>query len=176
MTSRRHLLQKRWATARLLAANIADGFPASSSTTLEATARLLAIDPANDFPKSSPQIALSQRPCPHRRRPRLAAPGTAGTRPIELDAAELLAKYTHYCQVCGKGIKRDANLRMHMRAHGDAYKSSAALANPAKAAGRDAASASTMSRRRPASSRTTRARTRAAGGTGSTPSSSRSSR
>lgn len=53
---------------------------------------------------------------------------------IQLEAAELLAKYTHYCQVCGKGFKRDANLRMHMRAHGDEYKSSAALANPAKAA------------------------------------------
>ncbi|KAA8544141.1 hypothetical protein F0562_022223 [Nyssa sinensis] len=51
---------------------------------------------------------------------------------IELDAANLLAKYTHYCQVCGKGFKRDANLRMHMRAHGDEYKSSAALSNPMK--------------------------------------------
>ncbi|XP_051201736.1 protein SENSITIVE TO PROTON RHIZOTOXICITY 2-like [Lolium perenne] len=62
---------------------------------------------------------------------------------IELDAAELLAKYTHYCQVCGKGFKRDANLRMHMRAHGDEYKSKAALANPLtnKLAGEDAAAA-----------------------------------
>ncbi|TXG73764.1 hypothetical protein EZV62_002343 [Acer yangbiense] len=51
---------------------------------------------------------------------------------IELDAANLLAKYTHYCQVCGKGFKRDANLRMHMRAHGDEYKTSAALTNPLK--------------------------------------------
>ncbi|CAI9104958.1 OLC1v1003758C1 [Oldenlandia corymbosa var. corymbosa] len=51
---------------------------------------------------------------------------------VELDAADLLAKYTHYCQVCGKGFKRDANLRMHMRAHGDEYKSSAALSNPLK--------------------------------------------
>ncbi|CAL5000512.1 unnamed protein product [Urochloa decumbens] len=59
--------------------------------------------------------------------------GHGGGTIIELDAAELLAKYTHYCQVCGKGFKRDANLRMHMRAHGDEYKSSAALANPAKA-------------------------------------------
>ncbi|KAI5666440.1 hypothetical protein M9H77_16293 [Catharanthus roseus] len=51
---------------------------------------------------------------------------------VELDAANLLAKYTHYCQVCGKGFKRDANLRMHMRAHGDEYKSSASLINPLK--------------------------------------------
>ncbi|KAF8397754.1 hypothetical protein HHK36_016682 [Tetracentron sinense] len=51
---------------------------------------------------------------------------------IELDAADLLAKYTHYCHVCGKGFKRDANLRMHMRAHGDEYKSSSALSNPMK--------------------------------------------
>ncbi|KAK4709082.1 hypothetical protein R3W88_030007 [Solanum pinnatisectum] len=51
---------------------------------------------------------------------------------IELDASDLLAKYTHYCQICGKGFKRDANLRMHMRAHGDEYKSSAALSNPMK--------------------------------------------
>ncbi|KAF8753160.1 hypothetical protein HU200_011817 [Digitaria exilis] len=64
---------------------------------------------------------------------------------IELDASELLAKYTHYCQVCGKGFKRDANLRMHMRAHGDEYKSSAALANPAKNVIDAAAAASTSS-------------------------------
>ncbi|KAK7324902.1 hypothetical protein VNO77_28834 [Canavalia gladiata] len=51
---------------------------------------------------------------------------------VELDAADLLAKYTHYCQVCGKGFKRDANLRMHMRAHGDEYKTNAALSNPIK--------------------------------------------
>lgn len=58
-------------------------------------------------------------------------PTTSETRGIiELDASELLAKYTHYCQVCGKGFKRDANLRMHMRAHGDEYKTAAALTNP----------------------------------------------
>ncbi|KAJ8619731.1 hypothetical protein MRB53_028260 [Persea americana] len=51
---------------------------------------------------------------------------------IELDAANLLARYTHYCHICGKGFKRDANLRMHMRAHGDQYKSNAALSNPSR--------------------------------------------
>ncbi|ERN04778.1 hypothetical protein AMTRI_Chr07g79670 [Amborella trichopoda] len=49
---------------------------------------------------------------------------------IELDADDLLAEYTHYCHICGKGFKRDANLRMHMRAHGDEYKSNAALTKP----------------------------------------------
>ncbi|CAN6227305.1 unnamed protein product [Urochloa humidicola] len=57
------------------------------------------------------------------------AAGDAGDV-VELDASYLLARYTHYCQVCGKGFKRDANLRMHMRAHGDEYKASAALRNP----------------------------------------------
>ncbi|XXG83675.1 hypothetical protein AAC387_Pa10g1370 [Persea americana] len=51
---------------------------------------------------------------------------------IELDAANLLTKFTHYCHVCGKGFKRDANLKMHMRAHGEQYKSKAALSNPMK--------------------------------------------
>ncbi|KAE8691811.1 Zinc finger protein STAR3 [Hibiscus syriacus] len=49
---------------------------------------------------------------------------------VELEVDDLLAKYAHYCHVCGKGFKRDANLRMHMRAHGDEYKTNAALFNP----------------------------------------------
>ncbi|KAI4373559.1 hypothetical protein MLD38_011675 [Melastoma candidum] len=51
---------------------------------------------------------------------------------IEPGASELLAMYTHYCQICGKGFKRDANLRMHMRAHGDEHKSNSALSSPMK--------------------------------------------
>ncbi|KAL7127194.1 hypothetical protein ABFS83_14G239000 [Erythranthe nasuta] len=62
----------------------------------------------------------------------VVSPGKDNYDIIELEAADLLAKYTHYCQVCSKGFKRDANLRMHMRAHGDEYKSAAALSNPLK--------------------------------------------
>ncbi|XP_057526080.1 protein SENSITIVE TO PROTON RHIZOTOXICITY 2-like [Amaranthus tricolor] len=43
---------------------------------------------------------------------------------VELEAADLLARYTHCCQVCGRGFKREANLKMHMRTHGDHYKTS----------------------------------------------------
>ncbi|KAG6548747.1 hypothetical protein Mapa_009757 [Marchantia paleacea] len=53
---------------------------------------------------------------------------------IEMDAIEILAEHTHFCEICGKGFKRDANLRMHMRGHGDEYKTPAALARPDKAA------------------------------------------
>ncbi|KAH7434257.1 hypothetical protein KP509_06G007600 [Ceratopteris richardii] len=51
---------------------------------------------------------------------------------VELAATEILAEHTHFCEICGKGFKRDANLRMHMRGHGDEYKTAAALARPDK--------------------------------------------
>ncbi|XP_061344129.1 protein SENSITIVE TO PROTON RHIZOTOXICITY 1-like [Gastrolobium bilobum] len=41
---------------------------------------------------------------------------------VEFDAVELLENDFHFCEVCGKGFKRDMNLRMHMRAHGDEFK------------------------------------------------------
>nr|UMM61362.1 sensitive to proton rhizotoxicity 1 [Azolla pinnata] len=52
---------------------------------------------------------------------------------IEMAATEILAEHTHFCEICGKGFKRDANLRMHMRGHGDEYKTPEALARPDKA-------------------------------------------
>ncbi|CAI5526746.1 unnamed protein product [Closterium sp. Naga37s-1] len=52
---------------------------------------------------------------------------------VQMDPVELLAEHTHFCEICGKGFKRDANLRMHMRGHGDEYKTPEALANPDKA-------------------------------------------
>lgn len=51
---------------------------------------------------------------------------------VEVDAVELLAEHIHFCEICGKGFKRDANLRMHMRAHGNQYKTPEALARPEK--------------------------------------------
>jgi len=56
---------------------------------------------------------------------------------LQLEKEEILAPHTHFCLMCGKGFKRDANLRMHMRGHGDEYKTAAALAKPTKDSGSD---------------------------------------
>nr|QDD68976.1 STOP2 [Stylosanthes guianensis] len=53
-----------------------------------------------------------------------------GDEIIELDAVEILAEHVHFCEICGKGFRRDANLRMHMRAHGNQFKTPEALAKP----------------------------------------------
>ncbi|MBA0761007.1 hypothetical protein Gotri_023713, partial [Gossypium trilobum] len=47
---------------------------------------------------------------------------------IELNAVELLSEHLRFYEICGKGFKRDANLRMHMRALGNQYKTPEALA------------------------------------------------
>ncbi|KAK7270369.1 hypothetical protein RIF29_23453 [Crotalaria pallida] len=54
---------------------------------------------------------------------------------LQLEKEEILAPHTHFCTICGKGFKRDANLRMHMRGHGDEYKTPEALAKPHKEPG-----------------------------------------
>ncbi|PKA50766.1 Protein sensitive to proton rhizotixicity 1 [Apostasia shenzhenica] len=49
---------------------------------------------------------------------------------LEIDAVELMTERVHFCEICGKGFRRDANLRMHMRAHGDRFKTLESLSKP----------------------------------------------
>lgn len=63
-------------------------------------------------------------------RPQMVARGDGDYDVVELDAKELLAEHIHFCEICGKGFRRDANLRMHMRAHGDRFKTLDALSRP----------------------------------------------
>lgn len=47
---------------------------------------------------------------------------------VEVEPWEVLQEHSHFCEECGKGFKREANLRMHRRGHGDHFKSMQALA------------------------------------------------
>ncbi|XP_008784214.2 zinc finger protein STOP1 homolog [Phoenix dactylifera] len=53
---------------------------------------------------------------------------------LEPKKEDILAPHPHFCPICKKGFKRSANLRMHMRGHGDEYKTPAALAKPSNEA------------------------------------------
>ncbi|KAG4975338.1 hypothetical protein JHK87_032159 [Glycine soja] len=55
-----------------------------------------------------------------------------GSGIVELDAIEILAEHMHFCEICAKGFRRDSNLRMHMRAHGEQFKTVEALAKPSE--------------------------------------------
>lgn len=79
--------------------------------------------PDPNFPATKPDIPLK----PTAEKDEL---GVLDFDIVELDAVELLAEHLHFCEICGKGFKRDANLRMHMRAHGDQYKTPEALTKP----------------------------------------------
>ncbi|GLJ28743.1 hypothetical protein SUGI_0566460 [Cryptomeria japonica] len=46
---------------------------------------------------------------------------------IEMEEAEILAQQSHLCSICGKEFRRAGNVRVHMRSHGDQYKSREAL-------------------------------------------------
>ncbi|CAJ1938131.1 unnamed protein product [Sphenostylis stenocarpa] len=79
-------------------------------------------------------VAASENVLPLSETPTLGSPilNNNETNLVEVDAMELLAQNLHFCEVCGKGFTRDANLRMHMRAHGDEFKTPDALASRAR--------------------------------------------
>uniref|UniRef100_A0A0E0GW62 C2H2-type domain-containing protein n=1 Tax=Oryza nivara TaxID=4536 RepID=A0A0E0GW62_ORYNI len=76
------------------------------------------------------------------------APPRGSYEVVQIEKEEILAPHVHFCGVCGKGFKRDANLRMHMRGHGEEYKSAAALAKPGGSPSRSPAAADAAARRR----------------------------
>ncbi|GLJ14574.1 hypothetical protein SUGI_0235930 [Cryptomeria japonica] len=46
---------------------------------------------------------------------------------IEMKEDDILAEHAHFCKICGKGFRRDGNVRIHMRSHGNQYKTQEAL-------------------------------------------------
>ncbi|KAK8479637.1 hypothetical protein V6N13_021249 [Hibiscus sabdariffa] len=87
-------------------------------------AALLSFAQKVHFPNPTPV----PNPTPEPPKPKFEVYDEGDSEVIELDAVELLSEHLHFCEICGKGFKRDANLRMHMRAHGDQYKTPEALA------------------------------------------------
>ncbi|CAN6302862.1 unnamed protein product [Urochloa humidicola] len=112
---------------------------AATSAGGTATAEHDARSPPPQRPASSPNEGDSSESSDHDDDDeRLTPPGSYEV--IELGRDEILAPHVHTCKVCGKGFKRDANLRMHMRGHGEEYKTPAALAKPSAAAAPPSAS------------------------------------
>ncbi|CAA0831839.1 Protein SENSITIVE TO PROTON RHIZOTOXICITY 1 [Striga hermonthica] len=89
------------------------------------------LPPSSKFSDSNPLKPADPKP-----EIQLEEDESDGYEIVEMDAVELLAEHAHFCEICGKGFKRDANLRMHMRAHGNRFKTREALSKP------DAASSS----------------------------------
>ena len=138
------------AVRRLLVASISgESQPLSSSdiqsvsSEISSAAHLVVLNAASLLSSSLPFPAPSAPPAPPAPIQELpAAASTADVLPqeatkgydvVELDADELLAEHVHFCNICGKGFRRDANLRMHMRAHGDRFKTLDALSRPGQA-------------------------------------------
>ncbi|GLJ28745.1 hypothetical protein SUGI_0566580 [Cryptomeria japonica] len=46
---------------------------------------------------------------------------------VEMEEAEILAEQSHLCSICGKEFRRAGNVRVHMRSHGEQYKTREAL-------------------------------------------------
>ncbi|GLJ14575.1 hypothetical protein SUGI_0235940 [Cryptomeria japonica] len=46
---------------------------------------------------------------------------------IQINEDDILAEHVHFCKICGKGFRRDGNVRIHMRSHGNQYKTLEAL-------------------------------------------------
>ncbi|XP_047082198.1 zinc finger protein STAR3-like [Lolium rigidum] len=128
----------------------------SVSSEISSAAHLVVLNAASllssslPFPAPSPPAAPPAPPAPIQELPSAATSaqgppleaieGDGGYDVVELNAEELLAEHVHFCNICGKGFRRDANLRMHMRAHGDQFKTLDALSRPGQAkpaAGRD---------------------------------------
>uniref|UniRef100_A0A2P2IQ61 Uncharacterized protein MANES_12G133700 n=1 Tax=Rhizophora mucronata TaxID=61149 RepID=A0A2P2IQ61_RHIMU len=96
------------------------------------TSDLPSTDKPSEKPSEPPDLKISSKPalCSSLKVEESGEYDDVNCDIVELDAVELLAEHAHFCEICGKGFKRDANLRMHMRAHGNQFKTPEALAKP----------------------------------------------